>query len=90
MLMIFGQLPINDVLVGRISRPEWRSRIYAARYVVSFMIAATAIPFIAWMHANWGFGNLFMLLSGAAAVILLFVFTLPSTGNLIRVAPAPR
>ena len=90
MLMIFGQLPINDVLVGRISRPEWRSRIYAARYVVSFMIAATAIPFIAWMHANWGFGNLFMLLSAAAAVILLCVLTLPSSGALIRGAPAPR
>lgn len=86
MLMIFGQLPINDVLVGRISRPEWRSRIYAARYVVSFMVAATAIPFIAWMHANWGFGNLFMLLSAAAAVILLCVFTLPSSGAMIRVA----
>ncbi len=90
MLMIFGQLPINDVLVGRIARPEWRSRIYAARYVVSFMVAATAIPFIAWMHANWGFGNLFMLLSGAAAVILLFVFTLPSSGALIRGVPATR
>jgi len=86
MLMIFGQLPINDVLVGRIARPEWRSRIYAARYLVSFLVAATAIPFIAWMHANWGFGNLFMLLSAAAGVILICVFALPASGALIRIS----
>ncbi|MAF49817.1 MAG: MFS transporter [Rhodospirillales bacterium] len=86
MLVIFGQLPINDVLVGRISRPEWRSRVYAARYVVSFVVAATAIPFIAWIHANWGFGNLFMLLSAAAAVIFVCVLMLPASGSLIRLA----
>ena len=33
MLAVFGQIPINDVLVGRMARSEWRSRDYAARYI---------------------------------------------------------
>ena len=53
---------------------------------MSFVVAATAIPFIAWIHANWGFGNLFMLLSAAAAVIFVCVLMLPASGSLIRLA----
>ena len=44
MLAVFGQIPINDVLVGRIARSEWRSRAYAARYIVTFSVSASAVP----------------------------------------------
>lgn len=33
MLVVFGQIPINDVLVGRIAHSDWRSRAYALRYI---------------------------------------------------------
>ena len=77
MLVVFGQIPINDVLVGRITRPAWRSRILALRYLVTFTVMASSVPFIAWMHAEWGFDALFRVLSGAAAVILACVLALP-------------
>jgi MFS family permease len=79
MLVVFGQIPINDVLIGRITRSEWRSRAYALRYIVTFTVSATAVPLIAWIHARWGFDNLFILLSVAAAFILIAVLMLPGS-----------
>ncbi len=77
MLVVFGQIPINDVLIGRITRSEWRSRIYAFRYIVSFSVMASSVPLIAWIHARWGFDSLFTLLSAAAACIFTAVLMLP-------------
>ena len=82
MLVVFGQIPINDVLVGRIARSEWRSRLYAIRYIVTFSVMASTIPVIAGIHANWGFGALFVVMAVAASGILVAVLTLPSTGVL--------
>lgn len=77
MLAAFGQIPINDVLVGRIAASEWRSRVFAFRYIVTFSALSASIPMIAWIHANWGFDRLFMLLAVLATFILLAVLFLP-------------
>ncbi len=79
MLVVFGQIPINDVLVGRITRSEWRSRVYAFRYIVTFMVSASAVPLIAWLHASWGFIALFVVMATAAASIFAAVLALPHT-----------
>jgi len=86
MLVVFGQVPINDVLIGRISKSEWRSRAYALRYVLSFAVMATTIPTIAALHANWGFSALFLVMAVGASLIFLAVIQLP--GTRLRVAPA--
>ena len=85
MLAVFGQIPINDVLVGRIARSEWRSRAFAARYIVSLSVTAIAVPLIAWIYGTWGFDRLFVVLAIAAGAILLAVALLPS----LRPAVAP-
>ena len=77
MLAVFGQIPINDVLVGRLTTSEWRSRVFACRYIVTFSALAASIPMIAWIHANWGFDRLFMLLAVVALFILLAALMLP-------------
>ena len=77
MLVVFGQIPINDVLLGRVVRSEWRSRAYALRYLVTFSVMASAVPFIAWIHQHWGFDRLFAVLAFAAVCILLAVLLLP-------------
>lgn len=86
MLVVFGQVPINDVLIGRIAKSEWRSRAYAIRYVLSFAVMATTIPTIAGVHANWGFEGLFAIMAVGASMIFLAVVQLP--GTRLRVAPA--
>ncbi len=77
MLSVFGQIPINDVLISRITRSEWRSRIFAIRYIVTFSVMASSVPLIAWIHARWGFDSLFALLSVAATCIFTSVLMLP-------------
>jgi len=74
MLAVFGQIPINDVLIGRMVQSQWRSRAYGIRYVVTFSVMASSVPFIAWIHASLGFSALFQLLAFAA--LLIFIATL--------------
>ncbi len=88
MLVVFGQIPINDVLVGRIARSEWRSRAYALRYIVTFSVSASAVPAIAWIHGSHGFGTLFSVLSVAACAIFLCTMLLPGKGPAINASAA--
>ena len=84
MMAVFGQIPINDVLVARISTHQWRSRVYAARYLVTFSAMAITLPLVAWLHNNWGFDALFLSLSLAALAMLCAVITLPNKGSIIE------
>ena len=77
MLAAFGQIPINDYMIGRLADGEWRARIYGVRYVVSFTVLAAALPLIAFIYENWGFDALFRVLALSAAVILAAVSLLP-------------
>lgn len=77
MFVVFGQIPINDVLVGRMARSQWRSRAFAIRYVVTFSVMASAVPLIGWIHGRWGFSLLFEVLAIAASAIFVAVLLLP-------------
>jgi len=81
MLVVFGQIPINDVLLGCIVQSEWRSRAYALRYLVTFSVMASAVPMIAWVHSRWGFERLFAILAFAALCIFLAVLMLPRSAT---------
>jgi MFS family permease len=77
MLGAFGQIPINDYMIGKMASGELRARVYGARYVVSFTALAAALPLIAFVYERWGFDTLFRILALAAAVILVAVALLP-------------
>ena len=88
MLAAFGQIPINDYMIGRLADGEWRARIYGVRYVVSFTVLAAALPLIAFVYENWGFDALFRVLAASAAVILAAVLLLPQRLPQAQAAPA--
>lgn len=77
MLGAFGQIPINDYMIGKIAKSELRASVYGARYIVSFIVWATVVPMIAWVHLNWGFDALFYILAASASAIFMAVLTLP-------------
>ncbi|HJM90889.1 MAG: MFS transporter [Alphaproteobacteria bacterium] len=77
MLGAFGQIPINDYMIGKTASGAYRARIYGVRYVVSFTALATSLPFIAFVYQTWGFDTLFRILAGAAIVIFCAVTILP-------------
>ena len=83
MLMVFGQIPINDVLIGRITKSEWRSRVFSLRYIVTFSVMATTLPFVAGIHASWGFGALFVVMAVAASGVFAAALLLPRVGAVI-------
>lgn len=86
MLGAFGQIPINDYMIGRMASPERRASIYGVRFVVTFAVLGVALPFISWVHDHWGFDMLFRILSGAALLILVAASLLP--GRLPQARPA--
>ena len=90
MFVVFGQIPINDVLIGRMARSEWRSRVFALRYIVTFSVMASTVPFISWIHENWGFAKLFAVLTVAAMAIFAATLLLPRSSHIIehqKIAP---
>ena len=88
MLGAFGQIPINDYMIGKMARSELRATVYGIRYVVSFSVLAAALPLIAYIHGNWGFDTLFRVLAATAAVIFLAATMLPRQIAEPTVAPA--
>jgi MFS family permease len=79
MLAVFGQIPLNDAIVGRYVADEFRARVLAVRYVVSLGVAAVAVPLIAFLHrTTGGFQNVFTVLSVLAALTLAAALLLPS------------
>ena len=77
MLGAFGQIPINDYMIGKMATSEIRAQVYGGRYVVSFLVLGATLPFIKWIHGSYGFDVLFRVLAAAAAVIFLAVMLLP-------------
>ncbi len=64
MLAVFGQIPLNDAIVGRYVADEFRARVLGVRYVVSLGVAAVAVPMIAALHKTaGGFSNVFLVLA---------------------------
>jgi MFS family permease len=79
MLAVFGQIPLNDAIVGRYCADEYRARVLSVRYVVSLGVAAVAVPMIAVLHrTEGGFGNVFQVLAALAAAMLATSLFFPS------------
>ena len=79
MLAVFGQIPLNDSIVGRYVADEYRARVLSVRYVVSLGVAAVAVPLIAGLHrTQGGFANGFLVLAALAAGMLAASLFFPS------------
>ncbi|MCP3464255.1 MULTISPECIES: MFS transporter [unclassified Bradyrhizobium] len=72
----FGQVTVNDAMVGKYTTEEWRSRAYAVRYFVGFTAAGASVGLVAWLYEQGGFVTMLRafaalcLLAIAAAIIL--------------------
>ena len=78
MVMVFGQIPINDTLIARYTPDAWRGRVYSVKYVLSFTVSAAAVPSIAWLYEGaGGFTTMFTLAAIAALIITVTVVFMP-------------
>jgi MFS family permease len=89
MLAVFGQIPLNDAIVGRYVADEYRARALSVRYVVSLGVAAVAVPMISLLHASaGGFRNVFLALAVLAGGMLAASLFFPSRRALTRAQSA--
>jgi MFS family permease len=83
---IFGQITFNDAMVARYASAEWRARVYAVRYLLSFGISATAVPLVAFIHDRSGFTTLFTVLAVFGGLVLAGALAFPMRRD--ELAPA--
>jgi MFS family permease len=74
---IFGQVTFNDGMVARYADSDWRARVYAVRYLLSFGVSALAIPLVAFMHTHGGFTALLEVLSLCGLLVLVGAVLFP-------------
>lgn len=89
MMAIFGQIPINDAIVGRYVADEYRSRVFSVRYVVSLGVAAVGVPLISILHrTDGGFRNVFLVLAALACVVMAAALFFPGKEKFRRAPSA--
>ena len=86
MLGAFGQIPINDYMIGKMAKSEFRASIYGVRFVISFAVWAVVVPVISLVHQDYGFDILFYILAACALAIFFAASMLPK--NLPARVPA--
>jgi MFS family permease len=70
MFVVFGLIPINEVMTARYTAPEYRTRVYAVRYTFGFVAIAAAVPAASYFHDTYGrFTELFVTLSGLSVLL---------------------
>lgn len=68
--VMFGQVTVNDAMVGKYTSDEWRSRAFAVRYFIGFTAAGASVGLVAALHDRGGFT---LMLQGLALLSLLVI-----------------
>jgi MFS family permease len=83
MLAVFGQIPLNDAIVGKYVADEYRARVLAVRYVVSLGVASVAAPMIAELYRrDGGFSGVYFVLAALAGGVFVASWFFPSRAEL--------
>ena len=88
MLCTYAQIPVNDWLIGRYSDVKWRSRIYAAKYTLSFSTGPIAYWLIAATYAHTQeFVLMYFILAGGMGLASLSAMMMPSSRKSTEAQP---
>jgi MFS family permease len=81
----FGQVTVNDAMIGKYTTEEWRSRAYAVRYFIGFTAAGASVALVAWLYQQGGFTT---MLHAFAAICVLSIVAAMILPREIRVPAA--
>jgi hypothetical protein len=73
----FGQVTVNDAMVGKYTSEEWRSRAYAVRYFVGFTAAGVSVGLVAWLYQHGGFVTMLHTFAGLCLLTIAAALILP-------------
>ena len=75
---IFGTIPIQDTLVARYTTEDWRSTVYALKYLLGLGISPVAVGLVAWIYGGTGeFTWLFVVFTALSVSIFITALLLP-------------
>jgi MFS family permease len=87
---IYGQVVVNDAMIGRYVADEFRNRLYSWRFFAGFTIGGLAVPLIGALHRRGGFEEVLLVASAISAVILASALaTWALTRGRIQLSPSP-
>ena len=73
----FGQVTVNDAMVGKYTSEEWRSRAYSVRYFVGFTAAGASVGLVAWLYEQGGFVTMLQAFGGLCLLVIVAAIILP-------------
>ena len=80
MMVVVGEIPIQDALVTRYTAERWRARVFGVKFLLGLGASAVAAPLVAGLHGiSSGFLWLFVGLGGSAALVGVIAFWLPGS-----------
>ncbi|GAC1497846.1 MAG: MFS transporter [Bradyrhizobium sp.] len=74
----FGQVTVNDAMVGKYTTDKWRSRAYSVRYFVGFTAAGASVGLVAWLYEQGGFVTMLHAFAGLCLLVIAAAIILPS------------
>ncbi len=74
---LFGQITVNDAMVGKYTSEEWRSRAFAVRYFIGFTAAGASIGLVAWLYEKGGFLTMLHAFSALCLLVIVAALILP-------------
>jgi MFS family permease len=75
---IFGQVTLNDAMVGKYTNDEWRARAYSVRYFVGFTAAGASVGLVAWLHERGGFALMLQAFGVLALLVIVGAVIFPA------------
>lgn len=75
---LFGQVTVNDAMIGKYTSDRWRARAYSVRYFIGFTAAGASVGVVALLHAAGGFTLLLQALAGLCVLVVLAALAFPS------------
>jgi MFS family permease len=73
----FGQVTVNDAMVGKYTSEEWRSRAYSVRYFIGFTAAGASVGLVAWLYEQGGFVTMLHAFAGLCLLAIAAALILP-------------
>ncbi|WP_286223517.1 MFS transporter [Polynucleobacter sp. HIN6] len=67
---VFGQVTVNDTMLGKYTVDEWRGRAYSARYFLGFTAAGLSVGLVSILYNQGGFD---LMLKSIAALSLFTI-----------------
>ena len=73
----FGQVTVNDAMVGKYTAEEWRRRAYSIRYFIGFTAAGASVGLVAWLYEQGGFVTMLHAFAGLCLLVIAAAIILP-------------